>query len=277
MAALSHCWAAFKGRRASAKTLVPPRNLNPAHALSLGRRLRRPASPETSPRNLWQVRVPDIICSGRGGWSCEGVAMQRMTTKKTALRSRSIAACAASLLSALVLCAHARADDLTTTGAGSAVRYRPDAFLTLDLSKALLSPIPLGPKARFEPLGIEAKTDTLPTPTQDMARAASKALAGTATQTASQTPDKDMSDTSAPPAQTSSAGASKAASPSRTATSSRGASTRTAATVHSRTRQAAARRHGNPLDAQAYAPPRRAQTHVQTWPCRSGGICGWGQ
>ena len=30
-----------------------------------------------------------------------------------------------------------------------------------------------------------------------------------------------------------------------------------------------ARRHGNPLDAQAMV------TRVQVWPCRSGGICNW--
>jgi hypothetical protein len=29
------------------------------------------------------------------------------------------------------------------------------------------------------------------------------------------------------------------------------------------------RRHSNPLDAQA------RDTRIQTWPCRSGGICGW--
>nr|WP_043160764.1 hypothetical protein [Bradyrhizobium sp. Ai1a-2] len=29
------------------------------------------------------------------------------------------------------------------------------------------------------------------------------------------------------------------------------------------------RRHGNPLDAQA------RDTRIQTWPCRSGGICNW--
>ncbi|UPJ47386.1 hypothetical protein IVB30_29500 [Bradyrhizobium sp. 200] len=29
------------------------------------------------------------------------------------------------------------------------------------------------------------------------------------------------------------------------------------------------RRHTNPLDAQA------RDTRIQTWPCRSGGICGW--
>ena len=30
-----------------------------------------------------------------------------------------------------------------------------------------------------------------------------------------------------------------------------------------------ARRHGNPLDAQAM------DRSIQTWPCRSGGICNW--
>jgi hypothetical protein len=30
-----------------------------------------------------------------------------------------------------------------------------------------------------------------------------------------------------------------------------------------------ARRHGNPLDAQAF------DTRIQVWPCRSGGICDW--
>jgi hypothetical protein len=37
--------------------------------------------------------------------------------------------------------------------------YRPDEFLALDLSKAVLSPKPLGPPAQFEPRRIEAKTD----------------------------------------------------------------------------------------------------------------------
>jgi hypothetical protein len=30
-----------------------------------------------------------------------------------------------------------------------------------------------------------------------------------------------------------------------------------------------ARRHSNPLDAQA------RDTRIQTWPCKTGGICGW--
>ena len=36
-----------------------------------------------------------------------------------------------------------------------------------------------------------------------------------------------------------------------------------------RVRTKLARRHSNPLDAQA------RDTRIQTWPCKSGGICGW--
>lgn len=50
------------------------------------------------------------------------------------------------------------------------------------------------------------------------------------------------------------------------------------ARVHAEPRGAAraklARRHGNPLDAQAR--DTRIQTsRIQTWPCKSGGICDW--
>jgi hypothetical protein len=37
--------------------------------------------------------------------------------------------------------------------------HRADQFLGLDLSKALLSPKPLGPPAHFEPVPVEAKAD----------------------------------------------------------------------------------------------------------------------
>src|SRR5438309_8595595 len=45
------------------------------------------------------------------------------------------------------------------TGPSLAEQYRPDEFLSLDLSKAVLSPKPLGPPARFEPVPVQAKTD----------------------------------------------------------------------------------------------------------------------
>src|SRR5438034_2754792 len=48
---------------------------------------------------------------------------------------------------------------LAWSGASLADEYRPDEFLRLDLSKALLSPKPLGPPSEFAPVAVEAKTD----------------------------------------------------------------------------------------------------------------------
>ena len=61
-----------------------------------------------------------------------------------ALKSVFAAVCCAAILAA---------------GSSWADAYRPDEFLTLDLSKAALSPKPLGPPAQFEPMWSEAKTD----------------------------------------------------------------------------------------------------------------------
>jgi hypothetical protein len=61
-----------------------------------------------------------------------------------ALKSVFAAVCCAAILAA---------------GSSWADEYRPDEFLTLDLSKAALSPKPLGPPTQFEPMRDEAKTD----------------------------------------------------------------------------------------------------------------------
>jgi hypothetical protein len=113
---------------------------------------------------------------------------------------------------------------ILAAGSSWADEYRPDEFLTLDLSKAALSPKPLGPPAQFEPMRSEAKTD----------------------------PQSSAHVNAAP----------KAAAKIKVA--------------HARTerpRVAAptkmARRHSNPLDAQAF------DTRIQVWPCKSGGICNW--
>ena len=110
-------------------------------------------------------------------------------------------------------------------------------FLGLDLPTAVLSPKPLGPPAQFAPVRIEdASGDT-----RQQARAEPVA-----------TPDKDVADT--------------------TGSDTRVRNAKVAARV-AKPRGAAriklARRHGNPLDAQA------SDTRVQVWPCRSGGICNW--
>ena len=48
---------------------------------------------------------------------------------------------------------------ILAAGSSWADEYRPDEFLTLDLSKAALSPKLLGPTQQFEPVRDEAKTD----------------------------------------------------------------------------------------------------------------------
>ena len=48
---------------------------------------------------------------------------------------------------------------LAWSGLAMADEYLPDEFLGLDLSKAVLSPKPLGPASRFVPVQVEARTD----------------------------------------------------------------------------------------------------------------------
>ena len=107
----------------------------------------------------------------------------------------------------------------------AADEYRPGELLTLDLSKAVLSPKPLGPPAQFAPVRIEARAERAnPAPSARAARVSSGQ-----DQIAHQRAEKP-----------------------------RGAA-----------RTKLARRHGNPLDAQA------SDTRIQVWPCRSGAICNW--
>ena len=112
--------------------------------------------------------------------------------------------------------------------------YKPDEYLGLDLSKAVLSPKRLGPETQFAPVALEAKggneaqarTEPMDVPRKVAAERVHVAEPKVAHSTRSQQP--------------------------------RGAA-----------RAKLAHRHGNPLDAQA------RDTRIQTWPCRSGGICNW--
>jgi hypothetical protein len=121
--------------------------------------------------------------------------------------------------------------------------YRPDEFLTLDLSKAALSPKPLGPPSQFEPMQVEARTD-----------ARSKAVEAAPVHV-----DPVPKAVNAEPK----------AVPKTRAGHVRGEKR---SIVHANPVSAPtklARRHSNPLDAQA------SDTRIQVWPCRSGGICNW--
>ncbi len=126
---------------------------------------------------------------------------------------------------------------LAPVGASAADAYRPDEFLTLDLSKAVLSPKRLGPPAQFAPVAVEAQGDTRSEPAW-----ARRELKTEPRQVAVQEVK---------------------ASPVHTAARERGERRHGPARAH------LARHHGNPLDAQAF------DTRIQVWPCRSGGICNW--
>jgi hypothetical protein len=136
---------------------------------------------------------------------------------------------------------------------GNDGHYRPDDFLTLNLSQAVLSPQPLGPPAHFEPYGIEARNDGQTTDDQVGAKTEAKTETTPTEETApaeDKTADAAESKTAAAP-------------PARTAR------------VH-HPRKLAVRKHSNPLDAQALdSRGLRQHGRVQVWPCRSGGICDW--
>lgn len=128
---------------------------------------------------------------------------------------------------------------LALAGAATAAEYRPAEYLKLDLSKALLSPKRIGPEARFGPVRIEARSDEAQSDSTDADLEASvwPKLPPRKAHVAKTTEKRSVKPSAEPP--------------------------RAAA------RAKLAKRHGNPLDAQA------RDTRIQTWPCRTGGICGW--
>jgi hypothetical protein len=121
---------------------------------------------------------------------------------------------------------------LMSGSAALADEYRADEFLGLDLPQAVLSPKRLGPETQFAPVRIEARSDRKPVKTERVV----------------------VSKEAAPKAQMAEE---------RIEKQERIAKPRPAA------RTKLARRHSNPLDAQA------RDTRIQKWPCTSGGICGW--
>jgi hypothetical protein len=121
---------------------------------------------------------------------------------------------------------------LAWSGLAAADEYRPDQFLSLDLSQAVLSPKPLGPPAQFVPGPIEPGADSAHVAEADVEPKPAAAVAAPRMRVA------------------------------------RVAHVR-AEKPRAAVRTRVARRHTNPLDAQAF------DTRIQVWPCRSGGICNW--
>jgi hypothetical protein len=136
---------------------------------------------------------------------------------------------------------------LACAGPAVADEYRASEFLSLDLSKAALSPKRLGPAAEFAPVAVEARSDAAQIreePSVDYRAGVvrtTKVKPARSEPTVDDTPDvrvtKKVKHAHIEP--------------------------------HVPARAKVVRRHTSPLDAQAM------DTRIQKWPCKSGGICAW--
>ena len=123
------------------------------------------------------------------------------------------------------------------SGVSIADEYRPDQFLGLDLSRAVLSPKRLGPTAEFEPVPVQARDDRESEGPQVRAEPTAEPRLHIQIPRIADLPVEEPQVRVEKP--------------------------RVAA------RMKLAHRHGNPLNAQAF------DTRIQVWPCKSGGICSW--
>lgn len=122
---------------------------------------------------------------------------------------------------------------LALGGVALADEYRPSEFFGLDLSMAVLSPKRLGPPTQFEPVAVKANSERrndAQASVEPKIVQSQKAVRTTKVTSPAERPRK-------------------------------------IARVPARAKLA--RRHTNPLDAEA------RDIRIQTWPCKSGGICGW--
>ena len=151
------------------------------------------------------------------------------------------------------------AGSLALASAALADEYRADEYLGLDLSKAVLSPKPLGPPQQFAPVAVEAKGDR-----NDRGSEANWARNDLKTEPR-KVAVQDVKVT-APPRVTAPL---RATHPHRA--THMASEERMTAKPKGSARIRLAHRHRNPLDAQAM------DTRIQKWPCRSGGggICDW--
>ena len=123
------------------------------------------------------------------------------------------------------------------SGVSIADEYRPDQFLGLDLSRAVLSPKRLGPTAEFEPVPVQARDDRESESPQARAEPTAEPRLHMQSPRMADLPVEEPQVRVEKPRIV--------------------------------PRAKVAHRHGNPLDAQAF------DTRVQVWPCKSGGICNW--
>ncbi|VIO81430.1 hypothetical protein [Bradyrhizobium ivorense] len=140
---------------------------------------------------------------------------------------------------------------LAVGGVALADEYHPNEYFSLDLSKAVLSPKRLGPPAQFEPVPVEAKADHSSDPQASVAPKVEETKVA---------PKKAVQTTRVEP---------PAAHEKTPVHEKPAAHEKRRAATHVPARAKLTRRHSSPLDAQA------RDVRIQTWPCRSGGICNW--
>jgi len=133
---------------------------------------------------------------------------------------------------------------LAWSGLSAAQQYRAGEFLNLDLSRAVLSPKPLGPTASFTPGPLDVTIDPGNNAAQAKAESVVEPKSTATVRVESNSTTKTVL---------------------RTATSGR-----RAAHARAEAPRALVALHGrNPVEAQA------RETRIQVWPCKSGGICNW--
>jgi hypothetical protein len=151
-------------------------------------------------------------------------------------------------------------------GLSAAQQYRADEFLNLDLSRAVLSPKPLGPAAGFIPGPLDVTVDRGKNAAQAGAELAAEPQAEPNSASTSKSEVKTVATATVrvedKPAIRKSA--LKAATP-----GVRIAHARAERPTPHKPRALVALHGRNPAEAQA------RDTAIQTWPCKSGGICNW--
>jgi hypothetical protein len=171
---------------------------------------------------------------------------------------------------------------LASSGLSGADEYHPGEYLGLDLSRALLSPKPLGPPTEFAPLPVQAisdpRSEAVPASVEPTAgpKIATRRIrvahrgAGAQAALAPKARPKIAVRTTRLAHRGTAAQASLAPKVAPKLASRQTAMAHaTGVRPRSAVRTVVARSHGNPLDAEAF------DTRVQVWPCKSGGICNW--
>lgn len=140
---------------------------------------------------------------------------------------------------------------LAWSGLSAAQQYRPGEFLDLDLSRAVLSPKPLGPAAPFTPGPLDVTIDRGTNAAQANAEfvVEPKTVAAATVHVEAKPATSSAAKTATPRVRVAHAPAERSA-------------------TH-RPRALVALHRRNPVEAQA------RDTRVQVWPCKSGGICSW--